>query len=114
MDHWEPGFWVARGWDREGHVATTRRSMPSVRARPGDVVEVGGIASPAPAGLSRVEVRVDEGEWQPAQIREPMSGTTWVVWRAWTLPGNHAFMVRAYDGQQRRQEANFHTKRSVI
>ena len=29
---------------------------------------------PAPAAILRVEVRADEGEWQPAQLREPLSG----------------------------------------
>jgi DMSO/TMAO reductase YedYZ molybdopterin-dependent catalytic subunit len=97
LDHWEPGFWVARGWDREGHVATTAAVDAVVRRE--DVVEVGGFAYAGARGILRVEVRADEGEWQPAQIREPMSGTAWVVWRAeFRLAGDqHRFAVRAFD-----------------
>jgi DMSO/TMAO reductase YedYZ molybdopterin-dependent catalytic subunit len=95
IDHWEPGFWVARGWDREGHVATTAAVDAVVRR--GDVTDVGGFAYAGARGISRVEVRADEGEWQPALIREPMSGTTWVIWRTeFRLPpGQHRFEARA-------------------
>jgi hypothetical protein len=79
-------------------------------------VELGGIAFAGSRGVSKVEVRVDDGDWQAAQLRDPLSDTTWVLWRASRAvpPGNHAFTVRAYDGQRRPQEANFHTKRGVI
>ena len=97
LDHWEPGFWVARGWDREGHVATTAAIDATVRR--GDVVEVGGFAYAGARGISRVEVRADGGEWQSAQLREPMAGTTWVIWRAeFRLPeGQHHFEAQAFD-----------------
>jgi DMSO/TMAO reductase YedYZ molybdopterin-dependent catalytic subunit len=97
IDHWEPGFWVARGWDREGHVRTT--AAVDAVARRGDVVEVGGFAYAGARGISRVEVRADQGEWQPAQIREPLSGTTWVIWRAELRlsQGQHRFEARAFE-----------------
>ena len=99
IDHWEPGFWVARGWDREGHVTTTAAVDAVVRR--GDVVDVGGFAYAGARTILKVEVRADEGEWQPAQIREPMSGTTWVLWRAeFRLPdGQHRFEARAFDSR---------------
>ena len=97
IDHWEPGFWVSRGWDREGHVTTTAAVDAVVRR--GDVVEVGGFAYAGARAILRVEVRADEGEWQPAQIREPMSSTAWVLWRSEIrLPeGQHRFEARAFD-----------------
>jgi DMSO/TMAO reductase YedYZ molybdopterin-dependent catalytic subunit len=97
IDHWEPGFWVARGWDRDGRVRTTAAVDAVVRR--GDTVEVGGFAYAGARGILNVEVRADDGEWQPAQIREPMSGTTWVLWRAeFRLPdGQHRFEARASD-----------------
>jgi DMSO/TMAO reductase YedYZ molybdopterin-dependent catalytic subunit len=96
IDHWEPGFWVARGWDREGRVKTTAAVDAVVRR--GDVVEVGGFAYAGARGISRVEARANEGEWQAAEIREPISGTTWVIWRTeFKLPaGNQHFAVRAF------------------
>ena len=97
IDHWEPGFWVARGWDREGRVVTT--AAVDVAVRQGDTVEVGGFAYAGARGVARVEVRANEGEWQPAEIREPLSGTTWVIWRAeFRLPpGQQRFEARSFD-----------------
>jgi DMSO/TMAO reductase YedYZ molybdopterin-dependent catalytic subunit len=97
LDRWVPGFWVARGWDKEGHVATTAAVDTAVRR--GAVIEVGGFAYAGGRGISRVEVRADQRDWQPAQIREPLSETTWVIWRAeFDLPGDqHRFEARAFD-----------------
>jgi len=97
IDHWEPGFWVSRGWDREGRVKTTAAVDAVVRR--GGVVEVGGFAYAGARGISRVEVRANEGEWQPADIREPMSDTTWVIWRTEfkLSDGDHHFAVRAFE-----------------
>ena len=115
IDRWEPGYWVARGWDREGHVAIT--SVVDVVSG-GSTAEVGGIAYAGSRGVSKVEVRVDPlddaaGEWREATLRDPMSGTTWVVWRAeLAVPqGDHTIAVRAFDGQGRPQTAGFHAKR---
>ena len=62
-------------------------------------VELGGIAFAGTRGVSKVEVRADEGDWQPAELRDPLSDATWVLWRARlaTAPGAHMFAVRAYD-----------------
>jgi hypothetical protein len=103
---------VARGWDREGHVAITSvvDVIDTAGGRP--TADVGGIAYAGSRGVSRVEVRVDEGEWLEATLRAPLSETTWVVWRV-QLPvsqGDHAFAVRAFDGQGQPQTAAFHAK----
>jgi hypothetical protein len=44
---------------------------------------------------------VDGGEWQGAELRQPLSQLTWVIWRYdWPFAeGNHRFAVRATDGQ---------------
>ena len=64
-------------------------------------VPVGGIADAGARGISKVEVQVDEGPWEAAQLRPPLSGLTWVIWRyEWPFQsGEHAFKVRAYDGK---------------
>jgi hypothetical protein len=71
-------------------------------ARPGEAmrVPIGGIAHAGVRGISKVEVRIDTGEWQPAQLRTPVSGQTWVVWRYdWPFEkGKHTFTVRCFDG----------------
>jgi hypothetical protein len=59
-------------------------------------VPVGGIAWSGVRGISAVEVSVDDGPWQPAQLRAPLSETTWVIWRyEWPFQaGDHTFTVR--------------------
>ena len=99
IDHWEPGFWVARGWDREGRVVTT--AAVDVAVRRGDTVEVGGFAYAGDRGISRVEVRGDDGGWHDAELREPLSDLTWVIWRA-TLPPSSMYVARAFQARDRR------------
>jgi DMSO/TMAO reductase YedYZ molybdopterin-dependent catalytic subunit len=111
VDRWQPGYWVARGWDREGRVTPT--SAIDVIGAASGAVELGGIAFGGSRGVSRVEVRVDQGDWRAADLRDPMSDTTWVLWRArLNVPsGDHVFAVRAHDRQGLVQDAGLHTRR---
>ena len=63
-------------------------------------IPVGGIAFAGDREISKVEVRVDNGPWAEAQLRSPLSDTTWVIWRfEWPFQvGDHTFEVRCYDG----------------
>jgi hypothetical protein len=63
--------------------------------------------------VSKVEVRMDDAEWRAAELREPLSDTTWVLWRAKLAvsPGDHVCTVRAFDGRGRPQDAGFHARR---
>jgi DMSO/TMAO reductase YedYZ molybdopterin-dependent catalytic subunit len=111
-DRWTPGYWVSRGWDREGRIGIVS-AIDTINPVSGDSHDLGGAAFAGTRGVSKVEVRVDEGEWQPAELRQPpLSETTWVLWRARLAvsPGNHAFTVRAFDGQGRPQTADFHRR----
>src|SRR4051794_8684560 len=97
-DHWDEGYWVKRGWDREARVKATS-VIDTVHAHESGSGEkrlsIGGIAHAGARGISRVEVRMDEGPWLAAALREPLSPTTWVIWR-WEVPfqpGDHAFAV---------------------
>jgi DMSO/TMAO reductase YedYZ molybdopterin-dependent catalytic subunit len=106
MDHWEPGYWVVRGWDKVAKMKATSVidtiavDMTIIGADRQKLVPVGGIAHAGARGISKVEVRVDEGPWQVAEIRTPLSQTTWVIWRYdWPFqPGKHTFTVRCHDG----------------
>ena len=73
-------------------------------------VPVGGIAHAGDRGISKVEVQVDQNPWEPAELRAPLSGLTWVIWRYdWPLKaGSHVFAVRAYDGVGQLQSAQQH------
>ncbi len=101
----EDGYWVVRGWDKEARVRAT--AVIDVVAddlrytREGmTLVPIGGIAYAGARGISAVEVRVDDGPWQPAQLRQPLSDTTWVLWRyEWPfVAGRHTFTVRCREG----------------
>jgi hypothetical protein len=75
-------------------------NMMIVEANRSTRIPVGGIAHAGARGISRVQVRADGGEWQDAELRTPLSPTTWVIWRyEWPfLPGNHTFTVRCFEG----------------
>ena len=100
-DEYEEGYWVERGWDEIARVRATS-VIDTVAVR--DIVEadgqrlvpVGGIAFAGARGISGVQVRVDGGPWQDAQLRSPLSETTWVIWRYdWPFAaGDHTFEVR--------------------
>ena len=100
-------YWVPRGWAREGPVKTQSRiDVPRAGATvaPGPVA-VAGVAWAPTRGIERVEVRVDEGEWAPARLSEPLDDDTWRQWLLeWdATPGRHTLTVRATDGTGRPQ-----------
>jgi DMSO/TMAO reductase YedYZ molybdopterin-dependent catalytic subunit len=101
----EPGYWVARGWDKTARMKATSVidtvAVESVMHTNGQtLVPIGGIAHAGARGISRVEVRIDDGPWVPAALRTPLSDLTWVLWRYdWPFQaGNHVFTVRCIDG----------------
>jgi DMSO/TMAO reductase YedYZ molybdopterin-dependent catalytic subunit len=105
-DHWEPGYWVVRGWDREARMKATSvidtiaTNMMIAQPAQDMRVPIGGIAHAGVRGISKVELRVDNGVWMPADLRTPLSGQTWVVWRCdWSMQrGKHTFTVRCFEG----------------
>lgn len=106
VEDYEQGYWVTRGWDEEALMQTT--SVIDVVAT--DMafmsdgmtyIPVGGIAHAGDRSISKVEVRMDEGDWQEAQLRDPLSDKTWVLWR-FDMPfseGRHRIEVRSVDGE---------------
>lgn len=103
-DHWEPGFSVVNTWDKDAIMKTISVIDTVVTETAGanarGSVLIGGIAHAGARGISKVEVQVDDGPWQEAQLRPPLSALTWVLWRyEWPFEeGTHTFSVRAYDG----------------
>ncbi|RPJ51227.1 MAG: hypothetical protein EHM21_03220, partial [Chloroflexi bacterium] len=109
IDHEGAGYWVERGWS-DTAIPPTTSVIDTVAADSaesgsnganGRVLPVGGIAYAGARGISKVEVQVDDGPWEAAELRDPpLSPLTWVQWRyEWAAqPGQHTFRVRAYDG----------------
>jgi DMSO/TMAO reductase YedYZ molybdopterin-dependent catalytic subunit len=104
IDHKGPGYWVDRGWSERAIPQTTSViDVVATRLKDPDsgFLPVGGIAYAGARGISRVEIQVDGGPWEKAELREPpLSPLTWVQWRYFwkARPGKHEFRVRAYDG----------------
>ena len=106
VDEYKPGYWVVRDWDEVARMhATAVIDTVAIDAvvEEGDqkLIPIGGIAHAGVRGISKVEVRVDEdGPWYEAQLREPLSEATWVIWRYdWPFQeGRHTFEVRTYEG----------------
>ena len=114
-ESYREGYWVQRNWDKVARIRTTSVvdtvAVEEAFDRDGQkFVPIGGIAFAGVRGVSKVEVRVDNGEWREARLRSPLSGATWVIWRYdWRFdPGNHAFEVRCVeaDGVPQIEERN--------
>lgn len=96
-------YWVKRGWARRGPVKTASRiDRPAAFAsvKPGTVT-VAGVAWAQGRGISAVEVQVDDGPWNQAELLPVPSTDTWVQWR-WNWPartGGHTLRVRSTDGK---------------
>lgn len=107
LTRWEDfdGYWVPRGWSKEGPVKTMARidrpgSGRSYDANGDGVIDIAGLAWAVHRGISRVEVSIDEGEWRECELAGVPSDDTWRQWRyRWTdfSPGEHTVRARAYD-----------------
>ena len=95
-------YWTDRGWAPMGPIKTASRiDVP----RLGTVLSAGtapvaGVAWAQHRGISKVEVQVDDGPWQPAQLSGAVSADTWRQWvYSWAATsGSHQLRVRATDG----------------
>lgn len=96
------GYWVPRGWSRLAPVKTQSRiDVPRRRDRlSAGPVAIAGVAWAQHRGITRVEVRVDEGEWREATLADELSVDTWRQWWIeWdATDGDHVVQVRATDG----------------
>ncbi|TCC01620.1 molybdopterin-dependent oxidoreductase [Kribbella soli] len=94
-------YWTDRGWSVEAPIKTSSRiDVPKGFAtiKAGTAVAA-GVAWAQRRGISKVEVQVDNGPWQPARLA-PVDGPD--TWRQWTFrwnatPGTHKLTVRATD-----------------
>jgi DMSO/TMAO reductase YedYZ molybdopterin-dependent catalytic subunit len=95
-------YWTRLGWSPRGPIKTESRidvprSGQDVSQGP---ATFGGVAWAQHRGVRAVEVRIDDGDWQPADLGTGYSNDTWRLWSFnWqaTQPGLHTITVRATD-----------------
>ena len=108
------GYWVPRGWSKEGPMKTQSRIDVPAGGRglvAGQPTPIAGIAWAPTRGIERVEVNIDDEGWLPGQLSEAVGDESWVQWhREWTpSAGRHQIQVRATDGDgttQRSEEVS--------
>ena len=95
------GYWIPRGWAKEGPIKTQSRIDVASRK------VIAGVAWAPTRGIERVEVRVDTGPWQEATLAAPLSVDCWRQWfLPWDVaPGRYVIAVRATDGTGETQTA---------
>ena len=95
-------YWVPRGYAKEAPIKTESRiDTPRGFGKASSAGAIAaGVAWSQPRGISKVEVRVDDGPWMPAELGQSLNKQTWVQWKiGWKAsPGLHNLTVRATDG----------------
>jgi len=95
-------YWTERDWAAEAPIKTASRiDVPrSFQTLSAGAVRAGGVAWAQTTGVEKVEVRVDEGPWQPVTLGTQDTLDTWRQW-SWqwddATPGLHTLTVRATD-----------------
>ncbi|AJT41707.1 molybdopterin-dependent oxidoreductase [Psychromicrobium lacuslunae] len=106
-------YWTPRGYAEKAPIKLASRIEvpgPFAKLDKGSVV-VAGTAWAQHTGVASVEVKIDDGAWQKADLGEVPSKDTWRQWRFnWQAQesGNHYIYVRATDAQGRVQESTNH------
>ena len=94
-------YWTPRGWSERGPIKISSRiDVPRNGAsiQPGTVV-FGGVAWAQHTGIGTVELRVNRGPWQKAELAPGISLDTWYQWQLGIplRPGQYEVQVRATD-----------------
>jgi DMSO/TMAO reductase YedYZ molybdopterin-dependent catalytic subunit len=94
-------YWEKRGWAEKAPIKLMSRiDVPKGLAKvTAGEVAVGGVAWQQHVGVSKVELRFDDGEWVEATLAEQDTLDTWRQWsHVWNAtPGRHTIRVRATD-----------------
>jgi DMSO/TMAO reductase YedYZ molybdopterin-dependent catalytic subunit len=94
-------YWTERDWATDAPILTQSRiEVPkSLATLPKDRPVIAGVAWAQHRGIAKVEIRIDEGEWQEASLAAD-GGID--LWRQWSFrydgpAGLHSAQVRATD-----------------
>ncbi|MCC3277096.1 molybdopterin-dependent oxidoreductase [Arthrobacter sp. zg-Y20] len=110
----DTAYWTERGWGERGPVKLSSRiDVPGRKPVQAGTVTVAGVAWAQHTGISAVQVRVDDGDWQDSELAAGISADTWRQYRIPVdlSPGGHDITVRAVDANGTVQTDE---KRSVL
>lgn len=101
---WEAfnGYWIPRGWSKEGPIKTQSRIDVPRRdstVDPGPTA-IAGVAWAPTRAIDKVEVQVNDEPWVEAELSRETTINSWRQWMVtWNAtPGEHQVRVRATDG----------------
>lgn len=106
----DDAYWTPRGYSAEAPIKFSSRIDTPRSGTPVDAgtTVIAGMAWAQTVGIERVEVRIDDGDWQPATLSTPVNVDTWVQWfLEWdAAPGTHYVTARAVnrDGEAQVEE----------
>lgn len=99
----DEAYWTPRGYSEKAPIKLssridTPRIDKQVKVGP---TKIAGVAWAQPVGIAKVEVSVDNGEWQSVNLTTAINDSTWVQWwMDWeATAGTHYVAVRATDKQ---------------
>jgi DMSO/TMAO reductase YedYZ molybdopterin-dependent catalytic subunit len=105
----QQAYWARRGWATRAPIKTMSRiDSPGSFERVGPDTPITGVAWAQTRGIDKVEVRIDYGEWLPAELSTEVNLDTWRMFRLrgrWA-PGPHVAEVRATDKKGYTQTAD--------
>ena len=107
------GYWIPRGWSKEAPIKLTSRiDVPKQASLSPGLTPIAGIALSPSIGIAEVQVSIDDGPWQTAELGDTLNNNTWVQWHLpWQATiGDHTINVRAIDSAGNIQDG---TPRSV-
>ena len=94
----DQGYWTPLGWSAKGPIKLESRiEVPTSGSVDAGTVAVAGVAWDQHVGINKVEVQVDNGRWNTAELAPVTGPDTWRQWK-WAWPatsGQHTLTVRA-------------------
>ena len=95
------GYWIPLGWARDAPIKTQSRiDVPRKKQElQAGLNKIAGVAWAQHTGIEKVEVRIDDGEWNTTELSDDLTDDAWRLWTYdWmATSGKHTIQVRATD-----------------
>lgn len=99
-------FWVPRGYAERAPIKIQSRidsidGLGTLVRDADGIAAIGGVAWAQTRGISGVEIKLDDGDWEPAELGAPLNNDTWRQWAYRWEPaatGRVQISSRAIDG----------------